>query len=236
MVREDNIIKKARITLNDTNEDLYRWSNERLMSLLNEAQNDMCRNIPMIVNRASINTVDGQEEYKLPYGSIKLITAFSDKIPLQLVSYDEIERSYPEWETDSADSYTAIIVNALSQRVIRPYPICGNKMIKIRYQSMPIQLGWDELTNDIKEELAIDDMWDMGLKQYVIAYAFLDYGDESSISRAQLALGLYGKEFKRAENLARKSFSKRNPTTGYQARVSSRKLGGQYGCSTRYNY
>jgi len=246
--REQKIISEARITLNDTSLLTPRWTDKRLFELLNDAQNDMCKSIPMISAKATINTAQGVAEYKLPDESVKLLYASSNGISLNIVAYDEIDRDNPEWEVDKSSNYSSIIVNALSQQVIRPYPLKDDDSqsvaIKVRYQAMPITLGFEEATteaetNDTEEELTINDMWDLGLKQYVIGMAFLDYGDEASISRSQVALGMYSNEYKRAEKLAKKSFSKRAVTTGYQAKVASSfyGLGGRYGSrSSRFRY
>lgn len=229
-IRELKIINDARITLNDVNPKTRRWTDLRLMSLLNDGQNEMCRQIPLIARKANIQTSSGMEEYSLPQDAVKLITASSNGMALTITSYDEIERDRPGWEEDKGSSYSALIVNALSQKIFRPYPLLSDdsmsQPIKIRYSAMPVQLGYvppltDNLIGDSLEELSIDSMWDFGLKQYVISMAFIDYGDESSLSRSQVALGLYNKELARGIKLSRKSFSKRSITTGYQGRVSN---------------
>ena len=63
--------------------------------------------------------------------------------------------------------------------------------------------------------------------------AFLDYGDESSMVRSKVSLGLYGGEKGSADKLSKKSFAKRVVSTAYQARV-----GGRYGSNSncRYGY
>jgi len=236
--RELAIIADARITLNDTSNS-PRWSNERLMSLLNDAQNTMCEDIPLITESYTLNTVSGQAEYKLPYGSVKLLRASSEGVPLNIVSYEDIEDIDPSWEDNTSSSFSAVIVNALSQQKIRPYPLTTtSKPIKIRYHSRPVELIWDATTEDTIEGLTIEDMWDGGMKQYVIAQAFLDYGDEASNSRANTALGLFDATFKRALKLSRKSFSKRIVTTKYQAKVASNLTrGDRYGSgSCRFGY
>lgn len=218
--REKAIIAAARITLNDEGAVSPRWSDKHLMKLLSDGQDDMCKHIPLISRRAVINTASGQAEYRLPNDCVSLIYASSEGRALELVAYDEIERSNPDWEDDVGGSILTILVNALSQQTIRPYPkVAESKPIKVRYSALPIDLGWDETTEDSVEELTISDMWDIGLKQYVIGMAFLDYGDESSVSRAQVALGLYNADKTKAEKLSRKSFAKKTTTTGYSASV-----------------
>jgi len=219
--RELNIINEARITLNDTSSE-PRWTTPRLIKLLSDAQEDMCKNIPLIARKATINTYSGVTEYSLPIDSVKLLRASSDGKALTNIAYDEIERNNVEWEEDTAGSYSHVVVNALSQKTIRPYPaleVSANKSIKVSYQAIPQRLDWDEAFEDTEYELTIDSMWDLALTQYVIGMAFVDYGDESSLSRSQVAIGLYNKEYQRALKLSKKSFTKRGRTTGYQAKV-----------------
>ena len=228
--REMRIIAGARITLNDLAESLPRWSNTRLVSLLSDAQEEMCKGMPLLTRKATINTVAGQEEYRLPIDSISLIRASSEGIALPLISYDVIERSNAGWEDDKGNAFTSIIVNALSQQTIRPYPlISASKPLKVRYQALPERITYNLDDEDTNEELTIDSMWDVGLKQYIVAMAFLDYGDPASISRSQVAMGLYNKEFQSAKSLSKKSFSKNVRTTDFQAKVSNQNTGGRYG-------
>jgi len=232
--REAIIIGKARVTLNDVNEDNPRWSDERLYGLLDEAQEVFCKDIPLVRNNVVITTVGGQADYRLPEDCVKLLTAKSNGIPLDIISYDEIERDNPSWEDTTSSAFSHVVTNSLSQQIIRPYPLVDNSIqVKCNYQALPVKLGWDVIDKRIVEALTMNGMWDLGLRQYIISQAFLDYGDESSIQRSLTALGLFTKEFNRAEKLARKSFSKRSPTTAYQARVTPQ--GENYGRrSSRY--
>jgi len=218
--RELDILADARVTLNDTS-DVPRWSTERLLGFLSDAQEDMCKSIPLLTHKSVINTVPGQEEYNLPEGSMYLISASSAGIALPIIPYDMIERDNPDWDADTSSVLSAVIVNALSQQVIRPYPLVSvSKPIKIRYQVLPVRLGYDSVTKDTVEELTISDMWDSGLKQYIIGMAFLDYGDESSIARSQMAMSLYNNEYSKAMKLSKSSFSKVRRTTGFQGKVA----------------
>ena len=241
--REIDIIDEARVTLNDV--DKHRWTDKRLLKLLDDGQQEICREIPLITKKVTINTVPGQEEYRLPNGAIKVLTARSGGRSIDPVSMEELDHNNPEWEEAYGNQYTALVVNNLSQHIVRPYPLMSieytgvNLDIKIRYSAKPILLGYSEPVEpnlpDTEEELVISDMWDIALIQYVIAKAFIDYGDESSLSRAQVASGLYLDVVVRAQKLSRKSFSKRTVTTPFQGKVARTSLGGYYGSSnSRY--
>lgn len=231
--RELNIITEARVTLNDNTKD--RWSDKRLLKLLDDAQQEICREIPLITKKVTINTAPGQETYGLPNGAIKTLTARSDGKTIEIISMEELDHNNPEWEEATGNQYTNLVVNNLSQHIIRPYPLLseGSKAIKIRYSALPISLGYAD--DNTVEELTISNMWDYALTQYVISKAFIDYGDESSLSRSQVAQGLYLAVVDKAAKLSRKSFSKRVITTGYQGRVATTNRGEYYGSSnSRY--
>lgn len=228
--RELEIIDRARTTLNDINVTSPRWTTKRLMQILQDGQEDMCKDIPMIVNKATIHMVGGVNEAHLPDKAVKLLTATYDERALEILAYDEIEQYNTNWEYDVGHRYSAILTNALSQHVIRPYPIVeSSKPIYVKYRSMPTELGWNEELQDSMEELQISSMWNYALRQYVIGMAFLDYGDESSNSRSVSSLGLYFKEFKKAEKLAKSSFSKRSRATEFQSLKGDRDYGNTSG-------
>lgn len=240
-IREQDIIAEARITLNDSGKQ--RWTDKRLFKLLDDGQQEICREIPLITKKVILNTSAGQEEYKLPDACIKVLTASSAGRSIQIASMEELDRDNPTWEEVRGSQYSHLVVNNLSQLMIRPYPLMAedytgvNLTIKLRYSAKPISLGYvdnklDSLKEaDVKEELTISDTWDIGLIQYIIAKAFIDYGDESSLSRAQVASSLYLDVVSKASKLSKKSFSKRIITTGYQGRVAN--TGGQYGSGSR---
>jgi len=231
-IRETKIIAEARVTLNDLSETNPRWTDKRLFELLSDAQDDMCKAIPLITRKTTINPSVGQVEYQLPDDSVKLLSASSSGHSLTITSEDEIERYNVGWEDEVAGEYAKVIVNELSQQTIRPYPALSMGTVanplKVRYHAMPIRLGWED--GAIVEELEVNPMWDLGLKQYVIGMAFLDYGDEFSVSRSQTAIGIYNKEYTSAKKLAKKAFAKRVRTTEFQGKVAnSRYVGGRYG-------
>ena len=222
--RELNIINEARITLNDTAK--HRWTDERLMKLLCNGQQEFCREVPIIVHKIDLMTGSGQEEYSLPDEAIKVLSARASGRALDLVSFEEMDYFNPEWEDAVSGTYTHLVVNNLSQHVIRPYPKLAegsspdNAKITIRYSAKPALLGWDEEKKDSKNSLEIADMWDYALQQYVISKAFIDYGDESSLSRSQVAQNGFYAILADAKRKSKKGFSKRVVTTGYQARTA----------------
>ena len=224
--RELSIIALARDTLNDTDEQNYRWSNQRLMEHLNDAQDDMCRELPLIVETVNIVTAVGVEKYFLPVNTVRALSATTGGDSIPFTSVEEMDDLSTEWEERKGSKYERIVVNQLSQFELRPYPLISdsqsnpdNFTIKIRYASMPLALGWDETEEDSVEQLVVSPMWDFALRHYIISMAFLDYGDESSLSRSQVSAGLYSSQIRRAKQLSTKGFAKRNIATPYQGKV-----------------
>ena len=236
-LREQDIISEARITLNDINKQT--WTDKRLFKLLDNAQQEICREIPLITRKVTLNTFPGQEEYRLPSDCIKVLTARSGGRSLTTISMEELDRNNPEWEDVTSSQYSNLVVNNLTQHVVRPYPLMTegyegiNLAIKLRCSAKPILLGYveTETTTDTEEELVIEEMWDYALTQYVISKAFIDYGDASALSRAEVANALFLAVVGKAAKLSKKSFSKRVITTGYQGRVANTNNGEDYGRS-----
>lgn len=239
MSREQDIVNEARITLNDV--DKQRWADKRLLKLLDDAQQEICREVHLISQTVTINTSSGQAEYKLPRDCIKVLTVRSGGRSVATASMEELDRDNPEWEDVVSNQYTHLVVNNLTQLTIRPFPLMSpdyvgvNTQIKVRYSAKPVVLGYVEVEDEddtTKEELTISSTWDYALTQYIISKAFIDYGDESSLSRAQVAGTLYLDIMTTASDLARRSFSRRQVTTSYQGRVSNTYRGDNYGSSS----
>ena len=89
MARIDDILTKARDRLVD--HDKQRWSDARLLRLVDEAQKDIAKHSKILKGDTSIQLAEGQHTYDLP-SDVWLITraAFADcEIPL--TSYDQMD-------------------------------------------------------------------------------------------------------------------------------------------------
>lgn len=226
-IRELAIIAKARETLNDLATSNPRWSDKRLLEHLSDAQEDMCKQHPLIARKVDVVTTVGQETYFLPTDTTRVLSATSGGKAIPFISADELDALDATWEEKVGSAYEYIVVNQLSQAEIRPYPLMNetqtnydNLRIKFRYSSFPLPLGWDDTAGDCVEELVISTMWDFALRQYVIGMAFADYGDASNLTRSQTAMQFYGREMQLAEKLSKKGFAKRKLTTPYQGSVT----------------
>lgn len=147
--RIETIILRARDTLADANGE--RWSDDRLLRLVDEGQKDIAKHTRLLKGQTDIIVVPGQATYSLP-ADLWLITraAFDDcLIPFQthgeldeLVRTQAIENdhrySYRErrgygsyvppagsycWETDEGPRVEAVIYDRRNLDEIRLYPI-----------------------------------------------------------------------------------------------------------------
>lgn len=84
MTRVQDIIKGARITLNDPNAE--RWSNEDLLFLINEGQEDIAKQAELFKGTFVIPLEQGKDKYALPEDLIKLQRVVYNNYKLEIVS------------------------------------------------------------------------------------------------------------------------------------------------------
>ena len=227
--RITRIITEARVILNDTNRG--RWTDRRLVALISTGQREICRKLPLLTKTATINVFSGQELYDLPYNAVTLLTARSSTRSLSMVTMEAMDDINFDWEDEIGASIDAIVVNNLSQKQIRPYPLISadatTQALKIRYSYLPESINYDADNSTVVDivvdtDLEIEEMWDEAIIQYVVGKAFIDYGDTSALSRAQVALGEFASIMKEASTKSKRSFSKRKLTTGYNNKIRGR--------------
>lgn len=128
MSRISDIILKSRDTLADPSGQ--RWSTERLLRLVDEAQRDICRQTKILKGKATINIIPGQYLYALPVDCLALDRVVFNSSKLPILSHDEMDNMLPTWEDDIVDTLRIdyIVYDKLAQRQIRIYPIPANNV------------------------------------------------------------------------------------------------------------
>lgn len=101
MGRVEDILTRARNTLSD--HDKTRWSDARLISLVDEAQKDICRHGKILRGRLILTYFAGQSIYNLPeeVTTVDKVLLNGRKIPM--ISHDDLDSYDPEWETRVGD-------------------------------------------------------------------------------------------------------------------------------------
>lgn len=120
MTRIERILLKARETLADTKKE--RWSDERLIRLIDEAQKDLCRRAKVLRKTTEFIVFDGQHTYTMPDDFLLLDKASINEVPIVLIGHQELDRSVDKWESKEGIVTHAVFDKQLRGK-IRLFPI-----------------------------------------------------------------------------------------------------------------
>jgi len=125
MVAND-IVNKARMALGD--EKAERWSENRLLDIVDEAQKDICLQANMYKKDEFIPLVTGQAEYELPEDLLVVETTqtLAERLPYR--TKHDMDETVPQWRLDHAEFVTHIIKDSIALNKIRVYPIPSGEM------------------------------------------------------------------------------------------------------------
>lgn len=157
--RVETILSRARDTLADPNGE--RWSNDRLLRLLSEAQEDIVIHNELLRTTVDIPLVVGQSEYELPDDCYRIIRATVENRQIPIVSHDhmddqskrdvfndshyEVERSRNfsvrntidgyslSWEDDTGNEVEAIVYDDRDPAKIKVYPVPNEDIAQAEY-------------------------------------------------------------------------------------------------------
>lgn len=120
MSRITNIITRVRDTLADPSGE--RWSDDRLIRLIDEAQKDICRQAKLLRTKTTLAVYDGQETYQLPSDILLLDKAMFNNRTIPLVSHSVMDEQRPEWVVDEG-TVESLVFDKQNRGSIRLYPI-----------------------------------------------------------------------------------------------------------------
>lgn len=89
MSRTLDILNDARLVLADPNKT--RWSDERLLALLNTAQIELATKANLIKRTITLSVLKGQNTYDLPDDIIFLERAYYNGVPLRMADYKQVD-------------------------------------------------------------------------------------------------------------------------------------------------
>lgn len=151
MSRISDIIRQARVTLADKDAD--RWSDDRLIQLIDEAQKDIIKQTKYLKGEFSLSPQVGVNKYKLPDDVWFLTRVTFDSCPIPFLSYNDFDRSefvdrldydwsshyservsgpsYPTdcWEEDTGGEVCAILYDKRAISEITIYPIPNDSIV-----------------------------------------------------------------------------------------------------------
>lgn len=120
MTRVQDILARVRDTLADLRAE--RWSDDRLIRLIDEAQLDICMRAKLLRTKASLTVVDGRAEYQLPDDLIQLDRVTLDNKRIELIGFSALDTLKYDWQEDRGQVTHCIFDKQLQGR-IRLYPI-----------------------------------------------------------------------------------------------------------------
>lgn len=120
MNRVREIILRARYTLADPKGE--RWSDEQLLSYLDEAQKDLCRRAKLLRSEVVFDVLEGMNEFEMPEDFLLLdLVLFNDR-SLYLKGHTELEKHDAKWTTRVGAPNTVIFDKQMRGK-LRLYPI-----------------------------------------------------------------------------------------------------------------
>lgn len=163
MSRIANILTRARDTLADPTGQ--RWSDERLLRLVSEAQQDIAKQTQMFKAQLDLPMVIGQRTYELPDNLWLITRASLNGRALELCTHEQLDflerkqatRSVKQelscefdddyfldisWETDTGSTVEALIYDKRNLAEISVYPI-PNESIAEHIYKMSMEAGAD---------------------------------------------------------------------------------------------
>lgn len=119
-----DLFKKARFTLSDL--DATRWSDERLIILLNEGLNDIASKTILFVKTGYVILNSQQTTYDFSAFAIKLLRIEYQDKPLPSFSHDEMDNKDSSWQQREGPLLKAYILDKQKEANIKVYPKLTN--------------------------------------------------------------------------------------------------------------
>ena len=129
--RVADIITRARDTLADPKKE--RWSDDRLLRLLDEAQKDFARQTSLLKGYANIPLFPFTATYSLPEDCWRITRAHYAERHLRLVSHEVMDEFDLGWYTRQGSTIEALVFDQRNDSVIRCYPIPDTSAIRYSY-------------------------------------------------------------------------------------------------------
>lgn len=120
MTRVEKILTRARDTLGD--QDKTRWSDERLIRLLDSGQKDLCRRAKLLRAKAEFIVFDGKSYYDMPEDFLLLDKVVINNDPIPLIGHTDLDMKVSKWETKRG-AVTNVVFDKQLRGKIRLFPI-----------------------------------------------------------------------------------------------------------------
>lgn len=121
MSRVQDYINDIRHELADPRKE--RWTDNRLISLLSDAQAEIAHELRCLISRVSLSVIAGVREYTLPEDADILLRVHSTSGPIEKVSHYDMDAQNPTWEFDTGSTVQKVVYDLLTPNKIVLYPI-----------------------------------------------------------------------------------------------------------------
>lgn len=122
------IIKRARLILSDT--AALRWSDERLLYLLNAGLLDLTKTTVLFINTAYIKLLNNQPLYDLSEWAFKIIRVEYADAELPIKTHEEMDRKDSLWQLKRGDKLRAYLLDKQNEACLKVYPIPENTHVE----------------------------------------------------------------------------------------------------------
>lgn len=138
-----DILDRVRDSLADPAKQ--RWSDARLLRLLDEAQKDFARHTDMLKGFSTLTLVPDQQTYILPKECWRITRAHYDNANIPLYSFEHMDSIEQSWYTKKAAKPLALVFDRRNEQEIRVYPIPDGSFTDVQYtfvnETNPVYVG-----------------------------------------------------------------------------------------------
>lgn len=126
-----DILTRARDSLADPNKE--RWSDDRLLRLLDEGQKHFAREAKLLKATSIIHLFPDQATYTLPSDCWLITRACFKDIVIPLTSHERMDELDSNWFTDTGSAVERLIFDQRLPEEIRTYPIVDDTYVEASY-------------------------------------------------------------------------------------------------------
>lgn len=139
MGRVSDILTRARDSLADPKKE--RWSDDRLLRLLDEAQKDFARQSQLLKGYTTIPIVPYTATYSLPEDCWRITRAHYAEQVLRLASHASMDAIDLGWYTETGSTVEALVFDLRNDSTIRCYPMPDDSVVEQHYTFSPDTTG-----------------------------------------------------------------------------------------------
>lgn len=148
-----DLLKKIRFSLSDSNSS--RWSDERLISLINDCISSITRRSILFVDTTYIKLVNNLVNYDISDIAVKILRIEYDKKPIIPVSHHDLDLINENWQDSVSNRVTNYIVDKQKEGVFKLYPKLQNENVSLNNGNITYSGNYGIITGITYTELPL---------------------------------------------------------------------------------